>query len=107
VESVYDTSGNLLGTKAIHTDTVPQIVLGDMQVVQDMGHATQLMDTSRKVHSCFSEQYFKYVVARVDDPVQDGCPLSTLETAARANQSLTDVQKNAAKLNEFKTRSFQ
>jgi hypothetical protein len=69
--------------------------------------ATALIDASRKVHSCFTEQYFKYVMARVDDPVQDGCPLSSLEAAAMTNQSLADVQRRAATLTEFKTRSFQ
>jgi hypothetical protein len=106
-ESVYDPSGALWGAKVIHTDSVLQVVPGDMRPVKDAVEATQRIDVSRKVHSCFAEQYFRYVTARLDDPQQDGCPLSSLESAAMANQPLAEVQKRAATLTEFKTRSFQ
>jgi hypothetical protein len=106
-ESVYDLAGSLLGTKAIHTDAVPQVTLGDKQTTQSAADLTALMDKSRKVHSCFAEQYFLYTLARVDDTAADGCALSKLETAAMKNLPLKDVLRAAANLDEFMTRIFQ
>jgi hypothetical protein len=106
-ESVYDATGTLLGKKVVRTEVIPQIVPEDPRKVSGAAEATALIDESRKVHSCFSQQYFRYVTARLEDAQADGCGLSALEGAAMANKPLADVQKGVARLNEFKTRSFQ
>ncbi len=105
-EPVFDSAGTLLGAKAIHTDTT-LLLDGSTFAIKGAADATRLIDASRKVHSCFSEQYLSFVLARTLDAQQDGCGLSTLESAAMANAPLSDLQRRAASLAEFKTRSFQ
>jgi hypothetical protein len=106
-EKLFDAQGNVVASLPIDTSAVPAVQPGDSRSMSTATELTHAVDTSGLFHSCLGRHYFRFAQARVEDPAQDGCLLSKLESAARSNAPLTDVMKAVARDATFTAKRFQ
>lgn len=97
-EKVYDEqTGALLATLPIDTSGIPQVVLGDMQLVAGPADLNQRIIDSGKVDACLSANYFRYALRR--DPTAnsaDACAYQTMRDGLASGGALTAAFRGIA-----------
>jgi hypothetical protein len=78
MEKVFDEqTGALLATLPLDTNTVPQVILGDMRPVTGPAELNQRVIESGKVEACLSANYFRYAWRR--EPARDSADACAYE----------------------------
>jgi hypothetical protein len=106
-EKLFDAQGNLVASLPVDTSAVPEVEQGDVRGMGDAVELSRAVDESRLFHSCLARHYFRFASSRFESPEQDGCLLSELEAAARADKPLRDVLKVVGQSASFKARRFE
>ena len=74
-QTLFDANGNVTGTKAVNTATVPQVSYGDPAQISSPSELMSLMAASSKVEACLSRHFFRFTYARWEVDTTDGCSL--------------------------------
>jgi len=101
-QTFYDAMGNVTGSKAVDTTSVPAVTGGDTTPSTGMGDVTRLVAQSGKVGKCLATRFFRFAFRRIEGP-GDEPAIGGLATLA-ATGKLTDVFKGVALRPEFKQR---
>jgi hypothetical protein len=105
-EVIFDDAGNKVAERPVRTDSVPQVLPGDVAPSGGAADVARLLDESGHVHSCFARMSFRFSFGRKEQG-GDGCSLSRLEKLALENRPLIEIWREVAFLDQFKKRSFQ
>lgn len=102
-ELLFDAEGELIGSAALDTTSVPQVVSGDLTPVSNVAELMSLVVASGKVTSCLARHYFRYSFGRFENLAADGCALEGLRTAL-AGGTLDSMVREVAFLPDFRRR---
>jgi hypothetical protein len=104
-EVIFDDAGNKVAERPVRTDSVPQVLPGDLTPSAGAAGVAHLLDASGRVHSCFARMSFRFSFGRKEQG-GDGCSLARLEKLALENRPLIEIWREVAYLDQFKKRSF-
>lgn len=106
-QTLIDEDGNITGTKAVDTASVPQVVLGDTAPSSGASDVTQMILESEKAQACFARHYLRFTWGRAEDLDTDGCLLNSLTVKLSEGTPLGEVLREIALRPEFKTRQIE
>lgn len=98
----FDDAGNVTGSKAVDTTSVPGVVPGDPTMSNGLGDLTALLNASGKLGPCMAKRLFRFAFRRLETD-GDADVLNALSQLA-SNGSLTQLFKGVALRPEFKQR---
>jgi Protein of unknown function (DUF1592)/Protein of unknown function (DUF1588)/Protein of unknown function (DUF1595)/Protein of unknown function (DUF1585)/Protein of unknown function (DUF1587) len=105
-QTLFDEEGNVVGSKAVETQSTPQVQIGDTTTINNAEELMQLMLSSGKAHACLARQYFRYSFGRWEDLAQDGCELERLREGLTQNGSISGMLRAVALSPEFRQRTI-
>lgn len=103
---LFNDAGEIVGSKAVETASVPRIFLDDMTESKGAADLSQMLISSEEVHKCFARHYTRFTFGRAEDLVADGCVMEELRQSLVAGDNLQDVLKRIALRPEFKQRQL-
>ncbi len=104
-ETVFDSGGNVLATHSIDDVAVAYVADDDEREVQGAEGLAQAIVDSGKLSACLARQYFRFAMARREDPDRDGCMLERIRRGF-AGESLQAGLRAVATDASFWRRSF-
>jgi len=99
-------TGEMVGSAAINTETVPAVETGDTEVSRNVADLVGLIAESPKPYACFARQYFRFTFGRQEDLNRDGCALADVKLALDEGKPIADVLRSIALSPAFRRRSF-
>jgi hypothetical protein len=105
-QTLFDANGNITGTKAVNTTTVPQVSYGDPATISSPGELMNLMAASSKIEACLARNFFRYTYARWEAEATDGCALEDSRKALMNGGKMTDLATAALLSPQFRRRTF-
>lgn len=102
-QALFNARGQVVGERPIRTDTVPQVVLGDMTPAADARDVRDQIVASGRAHACFAQQYFRFTFGRPEYAV-DAEIIADLAARLRADTPLDQVLIAIAHTDAFKQR---
>jgi hypothetical protein len=105
-QPLFDASGNITQQIPIDTNSIPQIVIGDLTPSTGASDMVGLILASQQAQACFARNYFRFTFHRLDDPATDGCALEGIRQKVMSG-TLQDAIRNVALAQAFTTRNFQ
>jgi hypothetical protein len=99
-------TGEIQGSVAIDTESVPRVESGDDTVTAGADELTDLILESDKPYACFSRLYFRFTFGRFEDFERDACALAAVKDQLVADASLAEVLRAIALTDQFQLRSF-
>jgi Protein of unknown function (DUF1592)/Protein of unknown function (DUF1588) len=118
-EDLFDNFGNIVAKKPVDTESIPQVVPGDMTPSTGAGDLTKQLVASGLVGTCFAQNYFEYTFGRLyESPTQassdqtspnpEADQATVAAIAAVANKSsMLDAFESIVSQPEFLQKSFQ
>jgi hypothetical protein len=105
-QRLYSDEGDEVGSAAIDTRSVPQVVAGDGSGSSGPADLMRLIGDSGKAHACFARHYFRFSFGRFEDVQQDGCVLERLRAALVQSGTLSGMLREVALDPAFQQRNF-
>ena len=105
-QTLFDANGNVTGTKAVNTTSVPQVSYGDPAKISSPSELMTLMTASSKVEACLSRHFFRFTYARWETESTDGCSLEDGRKALMNGGKMTDLATAALLSPQFRRRTF-
>ena len=105
-QQLFDEDGTHLGTAALDTTSVPQIVSGDMTPSEGPSDLMTLIVDSGKPTACAARHYFRFTFGRWEGVVSDGCALEQMRAALEETGSLAGMLRQVALTDAFRLRTF-
>lgn len=105
-QQLFDEDGAELGTAAIDTTSIPQIVVGDMTPSEGPSDLMTLLVDSGKPTACAARHYFRFTFGRWEGVVSDGCALEQMRVALEETGSLAGMLRSVALTESFRRRTF-
>ncbi len=106
-QALFDDEGSKLGSKAVDTSSVPQVILGDTTETQGAEDLMRLIANSGKAEACLARNYFRFTFARWEDAKRDGCTLEAMRETLAAGGSLRELLKATVLDPAFRRRAFE
>jgi len=106
-QTLFDEDGNVTGSRAVDTTSVPGIPAGDERVSAGAGDLSQMLLESESVHACFARHYLRWTFGRVENVQADGCMLNAVTSNLVDEAPLNDVLRQLALRDEFRTRRIE
>jgi hypothetical protein len=103
-QTLFDTTGKVVGHAPIDTSSVPRINPGDERVSKGIADVTQWLIESGRVETCFATRYFRFTFRRLETTDGDNALIAVLAKAAQEGKTLKDALKATALRPEFKRR---
>jgi hypothetical protein len=105
-QTLFDADGNVTGSRAVNTETMPQVNVGDTATASTVPELMKLIEQSGKAHACFARQYFRFSFGRWEDPARDGCELERLRQTLTDTGSISEMLRTVALSPEFRQRTI-
>lgn len=97
-------NGVLLGSKPVHTDSIPQVEFGDTKPSAGPRDLMSQIADSPKAGACFARNYFRFTYGRWEEK-GDGCAIESIGEALEKG-SIADMLKAAVLDKRFQQRVF-
>lgn len=104
-QTLFDTSGAVVGQAPIDTRTYPRIDKDDREV-SGAGDLTERLLETGKIESCFAERYFRYTFRRIESTSGDRTLIDVLARTTRDGGALSDLLRATALRPEFRRKRF-
>lgn len=105
-QQLFDEDGALLGTAALDTTSIPQIISGDMTPSEGPSDLMTMIVDSGKPTSCAVRHYFRFTFGRWEGVLSDGCALEQMRAALEETGSLAGMLRQVALTDAFRRRTF-
>lgn len=106
-QTLFDDEGNVVGSKPIDTNVVPQIVPGDTTPAAGAAELAQLILDSAKPQACLARNLVRFTMARAENDAGDGCMMQDVATQLVDGVPLAEVLRAVALRPEFRQRRFE
>jgi hypothetical protein len=105
-QTLFDANGNVTGSKAVNTNSVPQVNYDDPTTSTGAVQLMNLIAASGKVEACMSRNFFRFTYARWETESTDGCSLEDGRKVLKNGGKVTDLATSAVLAPQFKRRAF-
>lgn len=105
-QQLFAEDGSPLGTAALDTTSIPQIIPGDMTPSDGPEDLMTMIVDSGKPTACAVRHYFRFAFGRWEGVVSDGCALEQMRLALEETGSLAGMLRSVALTDAFRRRTF-
>lgn len=105
-QELFAEDGTSLGTAALDTTSIPQIVSGDMTPSTGAPDLMTMLADSGKPTACAARHYFRFTFGRWEGVASDGCALEQMRLALEETGSLSGMLRQVALTDAFRRRTF-
>ena len=106
-QRLFDDAGNEIGTKAVDTTAVPQVIIGDPRPISTPAELMSQIVESGEAEACLARQFFRFTYGRWEDLAADGCALEESRRALVGDGKLPDLMTAALRSVAFRRRTFE
>lgn len=105
-QRLFDGNGVSLGSKAVDTRTIPQVIIGDQTEVSGATELMHAIASSGKIEACFARHYFRFSFGRFENLDEDGCVLARMHQSLQGTGSVADMLREVALSEAFRSRTL-